>query len=218
MRATRNFSGSLARILSKLTLALVLSMIAMLVFVKLAHEVGEQETRQFDTTVLRYFQTFHHSPIFKLMEGISWLAGGIPQTVFVIFAISILYWHHRRREALSLLIGSLGGLGLIIGLKYIFQRPRPEEVFSHLGYSFPSGHAFFALTLYGLMAYWLVRDAPLRQRVGIWFWITSWILLVGLSRVFVGEHFPSDVAAGYLVALPWVWGCLALPDVFIRDQ
>jgi membrane-associated phospholipid phosphatase len=89
-------------------------------------------------------------------------------------------------------------------------------IFAHLGYSFPSGHSFFALVVYGMLAYWLTRDAPRRARRWGWALAVGLILLVGFSRVFLGEHYPSDVAAGYAVALPWLWGCLALPTAFHR--
>jgi membrane-associated phospholipid phosphatase len=115
-----------------------------------------------------------------------------------------------------LLLADVGGLGVIIGLKRLFQRPRPEEVFSHLGYSFPSGHSFFAVVVYGLLAHLLARDANPRQRRLIWISTTAAIFLVGFSRIFVGEHFPSDVAAGFAVAIPWLWGCLAIPQAFHR--
>jgi membrane-associated phospholipid phosphatase len=78
--------------------------------------------------------------------------------------------------------------------------------------SFPSGHAFFSLTIYGMLAYLLSRDAPPRRRRQRWGATVVAILLVGFSRVFLGVHFPSDVVAGFLVALPWLWDCLALPQ------
>jgi membrane-associated phospholipid phosphatase len=75
-----------------------------------------------------------------------------------------------------------------------------------------SGHAFFALTIYGMLAYLLSRDAPPRRRWQYWGATLMVILLVGFSRVFLGVHYPSDVVAGFLVALPWLWGCPALPQ------
>jgi hypothetical protein len=62
------------------------------------------------------------------------------------------------------------------------------------------------------LAYLLSRDAPPRRRRQYWGATVVVILLVGFSRVFLGVHYPSDVVAGFLVALPWLWGCLALPQ------
>ena len=103
-------------------------------------------------------------------------------------------------------------------LKALFHRPRPEVVFDNLGYSFPSGHSFFALVVYGMLAYWLTRDMPINRRGTTWTVAILAIFLVGFSRVFLGEHYPSDVAAGFAVAVPWLWGCLALPTLFHRRR
>jgi membrane-associated phospholipid phosphatase len=208
---------ALVPILGRVTLAIIFATTAMFVFVMLAHEVAEGETRRFDTAVLSFFHT-HQSPgLHVLMQAVSWLAGPIPQSGVLVlgilgFTLAGRFWP----DGLTMLVGGVGGAGLIIGLKRMFHRPRPEEIFAHLGYSFPSGHSFFALVVYGMLAYWLMRDAPPRYRRWGWVLATTVILLVGFSRVFLGEHYPSDVAAGYAVALPWLWGCLALPTAFHR--
>lgn len=207
---------ALSPVLGQLSIALLLALAAMFVFVKLAHEVADDETRRFDVAVLSLFSPYRGSALFEMMTAVSWLAGGGPQTVLVFLTIATFAFRRRWLEAGTMLLADVGGLGVIIGLKHLFHRPRPEEVFSSLGYSFPSGHSFFAVVVYGLLAYWLTRDAPRRRRRTIWIVTLFAILLVGFSRVFVGEHFPSDVAAGYAVAVPWLWGCLALPNAFHR--
>jgi len=100
-----------------------------------------------------------------LMHAASWLAGPIPQSVVLVlgilgFTLAGRFWP----DGLTMLVSGVGGAGLIVGLKQLFHRPRPEVIFAHLGYSFPSGHSFFALVVYGMLAYWLTRDAPPRRR------------------------------------------------------
>jgi membrane-associated phospholipid phosphatase len=119
-------------------------------------------------------------------------------------------------DGLTMLLAGVGGGGLMYALKRLFHRPRPEAIFDELGYSFPSGHSFFAVTLYCMLAYWLARDAPPRQRFWIWTIAVTATLLMGFSRIYLGEHFPSDVAAGFAIGIPWIWGCLALPHAFHR--
>jgi undecaprenyl-diphosphatase len=206
-----------APIVARLTLAIGFAIAAMFLFITLAHEEAEGSTRRFDSAVLAFFHA-HQTPwLHALMHDASWLAGPVPQsTVLVLgvlgFALAGRFWP----DGLTLLVAGIGGAGLIVGLKRLFHRPRPEVIFAHLGYSFPSGHSFFALVVYGMLAYWLTRDAPPRARWWGWTLAVTLILLVGFSRVFLGEHYPSDVAAGYAVALPWLWGCLALPTAFHR--
>lgn len=206
---------ALAPILGRVTLAIGFATLAMFLFMTLAHEVAAGETRRFDIGVLAFFRTHQSPSVHLLMHVASWLAGPVPQSVVLVlgilgFTLAGRFWP----DGLTMLIGGAGGAALIVGLKRLFHRPRPEVIFAHLGYSFPSGHSFFALVVYGMLAYWLTRDAPRRRRLLGWVLATAAILLVGLSRVVLGEHYPSDVAAGYAVALPWLWGCLALPTAF----
>jgi membrane-associated phospholipid phosphatase len=200
-------------ILGRLTLAIAAAFVALFLFAYVAHEMLEGETRAFDTAAILFFRR-HPSPgVHALMTAISWLAGTGPLIVTVLLAAAG-FWRTGRfwPDGVSLLVASVGGAGVLLGLKDFFHRPRPDPVFARLGYSFPSGHAFFALTIYGMLAYLLSRDAPPRRRRQRWGATVVAILLVGFSRVFLGVHYPSDVVAGFLVALPWLWGCLALPQ------
>jgi len=208
---------ALLPVLGKLTLAVIAAFFAMYVFVKLAHDVGEGDTRQFDVAVLQFLRAHRDPGVHTVMHWISWLGGPYAQPV--IFFLCVLGLVAARRfwpDGLTLLVAGVGGAGLVSGLKRLFHRPRPEEIFDSLGYSFPSGHSFFALVLYCMLAYWLGRDATPRQRWWIWAAAVTGTLLMGFSRIYLGEHFPSDVAAGFAVAIPWVWGCLALPTALHR--
>lgn len=205
------------QILGRLSLAVLASGLAMYVFLQIAIHVRAGETQGTDDGVLAFLRAHRNPAVFQLMTWISWLGGGVPQTVLVAACLIRLVAARRLwPDGLALLIASLGGVGLIVGLKALFGRPRPEEVFSHLGYAFPSGHSFFAVTIYGLIAYWLARDAGRRKRCVVWGTAITMILLMGFSRMYVTEHYPTDVAAGYALALPWLWGCLALPVAFHR--
>lgn len=206
---------ALAPVAGRLTLAVLAAVVAMYFFVKLAHDVTEGQTREFDRAILDLLRTHRDPWVFDFMVGVSW-AGG-PYTQTTVFCLCVLGLALARRfwpDGLTVLVAGIGGTALVSGLKRLFHRPRPESIFDSLGYSFPSGHSFFALVLYCMVAYWLARDAPPRRRKWIWAAAVTATLLMGFSRVYLGEHFPSDVAAGFAIAIPWVWGCLALPTAF----
>lgn len=200
-------------LLQRLTLAAAGTAAALTVFLILGHEVNEDGTIRFDATVLHYFQGHQSRLIHGLMAAISLLASGWAITVISAACIYVLWRKPElRREAISLLIVGAGGQAVVYGLKEIFHRARPEAIFAHLGYSFPSGHAFAAVGLYGMFAYWLGRSASLNRRVAIWLGAALLILLIGFSRIYLCVHYASDVLAGFAAGLPWLWGCLALPS------
>lgn len=99
-----------------------------------------------------------------------------------------------------------GAVALLAGgsnqlLKLIFGRQRPEEqgmLVSAGGYSFPSGHAMMAAAVYGLLIWAVWRTAwPFCRKAGVTAVLLVWIALIGLSRIYLGVHYPSDVLAGF---------------------
>jgi membrane protein DedA with SNARE-associated domain/membrane-associated phospholipid phosphatase len=135
--------------------------------------------------------------------------GDIP--VLLLLAGAILVWlvlNNRDFSAAILLAGSGGGQLLVSLTKLFFNRERPIPYFPELApesYSFPSGHAFSALVLGGLLVYFLlgtVRNWQIRLRLIIT--ASFAVLLIGLSRCYLGLHWLSDVLAGFLLATIWL--------------
>ncbi len=174
---------------------------ALAAFLVLAHAVHGGETQRFDAEMFHFFQDRQEPIVHRLMLCVS-------------LACLLVFWRKpaRRWDASNLLLAAAGGQGVVYGLKALFHRARPEAVFASLGYSFPSGHAFAAVTLYGMLAYWLARGQERPRAVGVWGAGILLILLIGFSRIYLGVHYASDVAAGFAAGLPWLWGCLALPS------
>lgn len=206
-------------LVERLTLGTAAALAALGLFVWLAHEMGEGATRRLDGEAVHFFRVHQSAGLHGLMTAITLLGSG--GGVFFVLALSVFGFRRAGRfwpAGASLILAIVGGEALIYGLKALFHRARPDPIYAHLGYSFPSGHSFLSLTLYGALAYWLTRDATLGRWCALWSAAAVLTLLVGFSRVCLGVHYPSDVLAGFAAALPWLWGCLALHAKHTRRE
>ena len=191
---------------------------AVWLFVALAGEVREGETRAIDEMVIRAFRDDANP---GRLIGPQWLEGVVrdltalgSSAVLTLFtgAVAVFLAVRRQTHALTLVVvAALGGLVLADGLKAVFQRPRPELV-PHLAQvytsSFPSGHAISSAVVYltlGALLSQLVEERKLKVYfLGVACFLT---FVVGLSRVMLGVHYPSDVLAGWSVGLAWALLC-----------
>ena len=114
------------------------------------------------------------------------------------------------------MISILGALVLDLSLKYAFHRARPAPFFGPLPhtYSFPSGHALFSFCFYGVLAGLLAdRVRSFKLRILVWTLAALLVAAIGVSRIYLGVHYPSDVIAGYLTATLWVSTMIAVDRV-----
>ena len=137
------------------------------------------------------------------MEVVSSVGKAMPMAVGAATVFCWLLWKRKKSEYLTVGL-ALIALGLNPLLKLLIERPRPTEdlvsVFGHFsGLSFPSGHAFTSMLMFGLLFYL----APLILKWQRAVYLTriaclAMILLTGISRVYLGAHWPSDVLGGFL--------------------
>ena len=118
------------------------------------------------------------------------------------------------RPLFLLILVMAGQAALHHGFKWLFARPRPSALISYPGaenFSFPSGHAIGAMCLYGTIA-WLVatRVENAAAKAGIAIFAIVLIFLIGMSRVYIGIHHPTDVVAGLIGAAIWTVAVLSL--------
>lgn len=121
----------------------------------------------------------------------------------VILCIVLLLDKRRKQYGIPVTIAALSGLAIYKPMKHIFLRARPDEVLHMVeqgGYSFPSGHSVSALIVYGLLAYLIrkhCKNPVLKNVLSVICGVLS--ITIGLSRIYIGVHWPTDVFAGLAI-------------------
>lgn len=203
------------------TLGLATAAAALLGFAELAEDVLAGNTQATNLAVLRFLHA-HATPALDRLALALTRAAGIAGTAAAgVLVVSAFLWRRRVVEAATVTLVLLGGTALVVVLKHAFRQPRPD-LFESLApehtFSFPSGHALISVCLYGTLAAMLVLERP---KAG-WRWLAAagLILLavgIGWSRLYLGVHWLSDVAAGGLAAVFWVACCL-LARHYVRTR
>lgn len=133
---------------------------------------------------------------------------GDVETVAVFALMFAFYlWRKHRAYLLSFITIVGGSAASMWVLKELFARPRPiGALIMETGFAFPSGHATMAAAFFGFIIFTLMRVRSIQNwQRGIMILILAvWILLVGLSRVYLGVHHASDVMAGWLLGFIWI--------------
>lgn len=187
-------------------------LLILFVLAKLAEEVLEREAFSFDTSFLLWLHQFANPSLDAVMLTITKL--GNPSIVVIVagLTLGILWLRHYREEAKIFAIACLGAFILNTGLKLVFSKPRPElwhRLIPETSYSFPSGHALGSMVLYGLIAYLLAIHYPQFAKF-IYTFSVVLITLIGISRLYLGVHWPTDIIAGYGVGFLWLMVCTTM--------
>lgn len=206
-RARRDVSLAIRSRLTIQPVSLALSAVSLLLFCWLAEQVIAQRTQPFDPAV-RGFLHGHASPFLTATFRLITNLGDWPVVMSGSIALLLLYWFRGWLDCLRLLLFTLVGAGILDGaLKFAFHRERPDPFFiaKPTSYSFPSGHSLISLCLYGLIAGISASRLHKRwQRAAVWTTASLLIGAIGLSRIYLGVHWPSDVLAGYAAAILWM--------------
>lgn len=190
-------------------------------FAQLADETGEGDTQRFDENVLLALRdpadrTDPLGPpwIEEFGRDVTALGSLGVLLAITVAAAGYLWLLGKRRTMLLVLIAVLGGQAASTLFKIGFDRPRPDLVpHGAVTYtsSFPSGHAMMAAVTYLTLAALLARVQPRRRLKGYLIGLAALVTLaVGISRVYLGVHWPTDVLGGWTAGAAWALACLAV--------
>ena len=166
--------------------------------------LGYGAGQYWDHQLIAEFSYYRTPELTKFAQALAWL-GGMP-AVLSIMALScaVQFWQGHYVK-LCLIAGAvLGSICLSWLLKFWIDRPRPDAIwaiFKSYGDSFPSGHSLYAASFAALIILLMQQHAARH----IYFACAAiWLLLMGLSRIYLGVHYLSDVLAGWALGLIWV--------------
>jgi len=189
----------------------------LLLFGHLAEEVWEGGGFGWDRTLLLFFHDHASPALDDVMLAFTRLGGWIAVPIFTVGSMAYLAWRGRRGDALFLGLSVGGAMLLNVILKHVFERARPalwQSIAPESSFSFPSGHAMATMSLAAAL---VIIVWPSR-----WRWLALALAIVyvagvGVSRVYLGVHYPSDIVAGWCGALAWVIG-LHLVRIYRRSK
>ena len=207
-----------------LTIGLVISIAALWLFGWITEDVMHHDPlTQFDLTLLDWFHGHATSTGLHIFGAISWLGSPAVMTALGLVVAVVLLGRRHMLLLCGWVATLVGGGVLDMTLKHIIQRPRPvyASAFLHsTSWSFPSGHAMGALIGYGMLAYLLVVFWAERRRTQLAIVVVTALLTgaIGVSRLYLGVHYFSDVVAGYAAGLLWLSACITGLEMARRQR
>lgn len=180
----------------------VIALLSFATFLELGEDVWFREKFAWDTSFILTIHAYSRPWLDSLMSAITETAGTYA-VLGVLGLAAWLWWRNSRLNALTIVLSFAGSVVFNSVLKILFARPRPTiipQLVAESGYSFPSGHTIGAVALYGLLAIWLWQQ----RRWLLALLCTLWPMIVAVSRVYLGVHYPSDVLASLTVGILWV--------------
>ena len=197
----------------------MLLFICLIGFLALAEEVFHQEIMNGDIVgydiVSKVFKFNVSTPIAKFITNF----GG---AIFVISLTTILFFVIKDKKIGISIITNLGIVTILNQIiKFIMQRPRPTEfrIIEETGYSFPSGHSMVSLAFYGYLIYLIykyINNKHLKRTLIII--LSVLICIIGVSRIYLGVHYTSDVLGGFLISFAYLIIYIELVNKFVLEK
>ncbi|KON90282.1 hypothetical protein AF332_12615 [Sporosarcina globispora] len=176
-------------------------------FIEIVDKLKGNELIRFDETVIEYVQAFISPRLTEFVNVVTFL-GSVKWLAFAVVAAAVLLIIFKKKSLAVFMVVS-SGLGALFNmlLKWIFKRERPDirPLIEEQGFSFPSGHSMGSFIFYGSLAYMIIHLAKRKRWKAAWTVLLGcFIIMIGLSRIYLGVHFPSDVIAGFAAGGAWL--------------
>ena len=191
-----------------LFLALVIVVAGINVFIELTDTLQSVALEKYDSRITAYVTSFRTPWLTEAFEFVTNIGDLYGYLIMVGIVTALLYWHFKNwrfaiETGIVLIFASLSN----VALKRVINRARPdaEHLVSVETLSYPSGHAMSAMAFYGFLIY-VVYNVKVKKWVKgvLIFFLVFLILSIGISRIYLGVHYPSDIAGGFIAGFIWV--------------
>ena len=178
--------------------------ICLTIFFLILEDVLDKEIEQFDSMIYTWLSNIIKEPITTFAKIITTMGAGY--VIIPVCIISVIYFW-KKKESKYIIVNLITIFFSNQLLKRIVERPRPEgfRIVEELGYSFPSGHYMVSMAFYGLFIYFIYEKV--KNKYIKWtsiILLTLLIVLIGISRIYLGVHYASDVLAGFLLSISYL--------------
>lgn len=193
--------------------------ICLIFFLEIAEDVFESEIMKIDIIgyelISKYIISDFFTPIAKFITNF----GG---PIYLIIIASILFFVIKNKKiSLSIVLNLILVAILNQSLKHIVQRKRPTEfrLIDESGYSFPSGHSMASIAFYGFLIYLICKKIESKKiKIILTIFLSILTLCIGLSRIYLGVHYTSDVLAGFLISISYLIIYINIVDDYIGTK
>lgn len=183
----------------------IILFICLVGFCFLAEDVYNKEIMEVDLVGYKTISTLLMSDFITSVSKIITNFGGA--IFLLLFSVILLLVIKNKKIGLAIIVNLLIATTLNLLLKNILQRPRPMEyrLMDETGYSFPSGHSMVSMAFYGFLIYLIYRYIKNKSMKYILISLLCiLIIFIGISRIYLGVHYTSDVLAGFLISISYL--------------
>jgi undecaprenyl-diphosphatase len=207
LQKKRPFKSILAELPLKFILIIALFILALILFSFITHEVVFEKKDTIDKEIVQFISSHTTESSIRVMRFFTVFGSSI--FLFPVYSLMVAYFLVSRKTMLGLHIGliAISGTALSFGVKRLFQRPRPDLplIESLKTYSYPSGHALSSIIFCSILVYLLWRSGI--NSAGKWMFsilLFVFAMTIGISRIVLNVHYPTDVIAGFCLGFIWV--------------
>ncbi|MEH7273925.1 phosphatase PAP2 family protein, partial [Neobacillus vireti] len=214
IRKRKEAMSSLPHVTMWAITGLLFSTICLYIFSSLSTDFIEKKPYLFDQNVIDTIGYYSSPTIDGFMLFVTELGSKFMLSILLVISMIWLFVKRKDVWGMRLYFITVAGGGLLnLLLKNLFERERPNinRIIEADGFSFPSGHSMGSMTYYGFLGYLVLRSKrrPF-SKLGLGILLSLVILLIGISRVYLGVHYPSDVLAGLIAGSVWLVICISL--------